>query len=71
MKKLIGVVAMAVCLCGCATPAARYNPEAWYTPSDVDIGKIAAVNQWAQTHGATVMWINYPPKPKSILTAGN
>ena len=66
MKKLIGVVAMAVCLCGCATPAARYNPEAWYTPSDVDIGKIAAVNQWAQTHGATVMWINYPPKPKDV-----
>jgi hypothetical protein len=71
MKKLIGVAALALCLCGCATEGKRYNPEAWYSPSDVDIGKIAAVNQWAEVHGATVMWINYPPKPKLEQTAGN
>ena len=71
MKKLIGVSALAICMCGCATQGVRYNPEAWYTPSEVDIGKIAAVNQWAQVHGATVMWINYPPKPKAEQVAGN
>ncbi len=28
--------------------------------SDVDAGKIAAVNQWAWQRGATVVWVNYP-----------
>ncbi len=66
MKKLMGVAAMALCTCGCASQGTRYNPETWYSPSDVDIVKIATVNQWAQTHGATVLWINYPPKPKEV-----
>ncbi len=66
MKKLMGVAAMALCTCGCASQGTRYNPETWYSPSDVDIGKIATVNQWAQTHGATVLWINYPPKPRDV-----
>ena len=66
MKKLMGVAAMALCTCGCASQGTRYNPETWYSPSDVDIGKIATVNQWAQTHGATVLWINYPPKSKEV-----
>jgi len=30
---------------------------------DVDAEKVATVNQWAQTHGATVVWINYPVRP--------
>lgn len=30
---------------------------------DIDAEKMAVVNQWAQTHGATVVWINYPTRP--------
>ena len=28
----------------------------------VDAGKVAAVNQWAQQKGATVIWMNYPSR---------
>ncbi len=65
MKKLIGVAAMALGLCGCASEGTRYHPAGWYTEHDVDIGKIATVSQWAEERGAKVMWINYPQKPKS------
>jgi hypothetical protein len=34
----------------------RYNAE-------VDTNKVATVAQWAQTHGATVVWLHYPPRP--------
>ena len=71
MKKLFGIALMATCLCGCATPGTRYNPETWYSPSDVDIAKVAAVNQWAEQKGAKIMWINYPPKPKTAQIVGN
>lgn len=27
---------------------------------DVDAEKVATVNQWGLTHGATIVWINYP-----------
>ncbi|MEP6938190.1 MAG: hypothetical protein ABI846_00375 [Rudaea sp.] len=70
MKKLMGVAAIAILLGGCAGTQTRFNPYSWYSSEDVDLGKIAAVNDWAQRKGATVMWINYPAKPKPG-TAGN
>jgi len=30
--------------------------------SDVDYGKVVAVNEWAVRRHATVVWINYPKK---------
>lgn len=30
--------------------------------SDIDVGKVVAVNEWAINRHATVMWINYPKK---------
>jgi len=40
---------------------------------DVDSEKVATVNQWAQSHGATVLWINYPVRahPRSDGGGGN
>ena len=35
--------------------------------ADYDATKVAAVQQWAQVHGATVFWVNYPTKK----TGGN
>ncbi len=30
--------------------------------SDIDVGKVVAVNEWAVKRHATVVWINYPKK---------
>jgi len=40
---------------------------------DVDSEKVATVNQWAQSHGATVLWINYPVRahPRTEGGGGN
>lgn len=64
MRKLLGVAAGALVLAGCATERAAYHPDGWYSDHDVDIGKVTAVNKWAEQKGARVMWINYPQKPK-------
>jgi len=64
MKKLIGIAAIGLLLGGCAGTETRYHPYSWYSSDDVDLGKVAAVNDWAQRKGATVVWVNYPPKPK-------
>ncbi len=60
LKAVVGAAILPLVLCGCA--AQRYHPATWYTKSDVDIGKIATVNQWAEQRGAQVMWIHYPVK---------
>ena len=31
--------------------------------SDVDVGKVLAVNEWAVKRHASVVWVNYPKKP--------
>ena len=64
MKQLLGTIAIALALTGCATERSAYHPETWYAKPPVDIGKIAAVNQWAEQRGARVMWVNYPQKPR-------
>ena len=42
-----------------AVPGLRSDQE-------VDYGKVAAVNQWAERKGATVIWINYPVLPARV-----
>jgi len=39
--------------------------------TDVDMGKVIAVNQWAETKGARIMWINLPQKPKNLDSASS
>ena len=56
---------MSAVLTGCAgTRGATLSmSSAQLASDDVDAEKVATVNQWAQTHGATVVWINYPVRP--------
>ena len=71
MKRSILLAAgMSLALCGCASMggAQRANSQ---SDSDIDMGKVVAVNQWAETKGARVMWINYPQKPKNLDSAGS
>lgn len=65
MKFLVMGASVALCfgLSACAggmgkNGIARSGPMA----SDVDGGKVATVNQWAQEKGATVIWMNYPSR---------
>lgn len=62
LKVVVGAATLAFVLCGCA--GQRYRPATWYSEADVDIGKIATVNEWAEQRGAKVMWIHYPVKNK-------
>lgn len=62
LKAVVGAATLVLVLCGCAEQ--RYHPATWYSEADVDIGKIATVNQWAEQRGAKVMWINYPVRNK-------
>lgn len=49
---------------GCATSGTALSmSRGGLASEDVDAEKVATVNQWAQTHGATVVWINYPVRP--------
>ena len=43
------------------TPAQHFAP---IDPDkdDFDANKVDTVTQWAHTHGATVVWVNYPTK---------
>ncbi|MEP7042718.1 MAG: hypothetical protein ABI843_06625 [Dokdonella sp.] len=63
MKSLAISAAIVVCigLSSCAgAPQRMVRGQDGAMVSDVDAGKIAAVNQWAWQRGATVVWVNYP-----------
>ena len=63
--KSLAIVSTAIVVClglsACAGTSQRIvrGPDGAMV-SDVDAGKIAAVNQWAWQRGATVVWVNYP-----------
>jgi len=62
-QRLAVVAMMSLALCACASAgsprhAALVDPE----NDDYDADKVTAVTQWAHTHGATEIWINYPTK---------
>ncbi len=63
MLRARGVAAaLALLLGACAgTPS---HPLASSDPDndDYDANKVDSVTQWAHTHGATVVWVNYPTK---------
>ena len=55
------VLCLAVSACagtGGSNGMARESPM----DSDVDVGKVVAVNDWAVKRHATVVWVNYPKK---------
>lgn len=52
-------------LCACAsTGGPRYSEQPATDSNVYDATKVAVVTEWAKTKGATVIWINYPTKPK-------
>jgi len=57
-------------LLGACASAPSHQHFASYDPDkdDFDANKYESVTQWAHTHGATVIWINYPTKyrPREI-----
>ncbi|MGA9343104.1 MAG: hypothetical protein WBV61_12335 [Rhodanobacteraceae bacterium] len=56
---LVGMV-LALSACATGTSNLRGGPQ----DQELDSGKIAAVNQWAEIKGATVLWIHYPTRTK-------
>lgn len=67
---LVALVGISLVLGGCASTGGLRMANSQYG-SDVDMGKIIAVNQWAQTKGATVVWVNYPQKPKNAESSNS
>ena len=61
---MLVLAGMCVVVGGCATAGHTIptSPAVSLASEDVDAEKVATVNQWAQTHGATVVWINYPTR---------
>jgi len=69
---LLFVAGMSLALGGCASMGgAQHANNGFDSGSDIDMGKVVAVNQWAETKGARVMWINYPQKPKNLDSASS
>jgi hypothetical protein len=63
------VLAAGVVLGGCAAPGIRHGSQS--DPNDdFDAGKVATVTQWAQTRGATVVWLHYPTKRRNDNDGG-
>jgi outer membrane biogenesis lipoprotein LolB len=66
-KVVFGLLAAASLVLGaCASTGSTHNGSKTAVPGqDTDVDKIATVNRWALDHHATVIWINYPQRPKS------
>lgn len=58
-------LAVIVGLSGCASAGAPRHWSQADPNDDFDAGKVAAVTQWAQTRGATVVWLHYPTKRRT------
>ena len=61
------ILAISLILGACAGDPSRhyaYDPD----KDDFDASKYESVQEWAHTHGATVIWVNYPTKyrPREI-----
>ncbi|GAA0715015.1 hypothetical protein [Dokdonella soli] len=55
--------AVSLGLSACAGSAGRNGiARSGSMDSDIDYGKVVAVNQWAERRHATVVWVNYPTR---------
>jgi starvation-inducible outer membrane lipoprotein len=55
MNRLIVCTAMCALLAACAAA-----PPTRLSGNQIDVQKVATVNQWAETKGARVIWVRYP-----------
>jgi hypothetical protein len=63
--RLAAIAAMMLALSACMTPGTpRYTEYEERKNADYDSGKVNAVTSWSHMKGATVVWVNYPTKPK-------
>lgn len=62
-RQYVVAALMSLALGACAsTGSPRYSVQSDPENDDYDSAKVASVNQWARTKGATEIWINYPTK---------
>jgi hypothetical protein len=61
-RRFMVVVLMSLALGACASAGNLRHAAQADADDDYDADKVAAVNQWAHTKGATEIWINYPQK---------
>jgi len=73
MRTLAMSAAIVLCLAvsGCAGTAGPNGMVRGSTmDNDIDVGKVLAVNEWAERRRATVVWINYPKKSAHMKDDG-
>ena len=63
--------AMCLVLGACADTGSVRHSTVDPAGDDFDSNKVATVTQWAENHGATIIWINYPTKPRPRDGGGN
>ncbi len=58
------VIVLCLAISACAGTAGSNGLTRTSTmDSDIDVGKVIAVNEWAVRRHASVVWVNYPKKP--------
>jgi hypothetical protein len=68
----IGVaVLLSLGLSACASTGGHKGMARSSYDGDIDYGKVIAVNQWALTRHATVVWINYPVRVQKSVAAND
>ncbi|HEX3894632.1 MAG TPA: hypothetical protein VHW73_00330 [Rudaea sp.] len=53
---------LAAVLCALLAACAGAPQHKLLPNEDLDEQKVVLVNQWAETHGARLIWINYPTR---------
>ena len=71
MLVLLALVVAVLTGCAGTRGATLSMSSAGLASEDVDAEKVGTVNQWAETHGATVVWINYPVRPHPRGSSGS
>ena len=63
ISRCVAVLGMALTLAACAGTPPRHSSDS-ELGNEYDAVKVLTVNKWAETKGATVIWVHYPPRPR-------
>jgi hypothetical protein len=55
-------VVLCLAVSACAGTGGGYGAGITKSDSQIDVGKVITVNEWAVRRHATVVWVNYPKK---------
>jgi hypothetical protein len=64
MHRWMFLVASSLLLAACATTGVETVAGGRPLTDNVDNVKVVSVNQWAQVHGARIIWINLPQRSR-------